>query len=580
MRLDFNQKYYRLRRFLKSTDFSKALLLGSAITFPIIIGSYLDSFNFGLALALGALLCSSSDVNGSPRHKNIGIILSAIIVVIVSLIGGYLNFNTWLFIPVLGILTFAISYLAVFGFRASLIAFSGLFAIVLSFADPGDDIEIYQRAILMGAGGLVYLVISMLHQYFSPRKQTDQYLALTLELTGKYLETRGKLIDGNSDRPLLQGKLIELQTELNEKHEVLRDILISARKNSGNSTYQRKRLLLFIQLVDILELAMAHPVNYEKMDRLMEMDRRPLESFQKLIFKMGTTLEQLSSDLIYNKISPITTDLKDQLKLIYTDIDKFKAHSQSYLDEGLIMLQNLYDYQEKQAQNILKIQQLLIDSEKGEIGKIRNEEITQFITPQEFDPKTLLENFSLDSVIFRHSLRLTVVLVIGYIIGEYFELQNAYWILLTIIVIMRPSYGLTKTRSKQRTAGTVIGAAIAIGIVFLTQNPVIYAVLSVTTLITAFAMVQKNYKTSAIFVTLSVVFIYALLEPNVLEVIQYRVIDTLIGAALATIGNIFIWPSWGFIGIKAVIAESIEANKNYLKEVNNFYINKGKVPTS
>ena len=145
---------------------------------------------------------------------------------------------------------------------------------------------------------------------------------------------------------------------------------------------------------------------------------------------------------------------------------------------------------------------------------------------------------------------------------------------------MRPNYGLTKTRSRQRTAGTLIGAAIAVGIVLLTQNMIIYGILSVGSLIIAFSMVQKNYKTSAIFVTLSVVFIYALLEPNVLNVIQYRVVDTLIGAGLATLGNILLWPSWEFLGIKTTIAESISANKDYFKEVGTFYQKKGKVSTS
>jgi uncharacterized membrane protein YccC len=49
---------------------------------------------------------------------------------------------------------------------------------------------------------------------------------------------------------------------------------------------------------------------------------------------------------------------------------------------------------------------------------------------------------------FRHSLRLTIAIVFAYLLGFIFDIQNTYWILLTVIVIMRPSYGLTKERSK------------------------------------------------------------------------------------------------------------------------------------
>lgn len=580
MKITFTEHYNQFRAFLKSTDLSKALLLGAAITFPIIIGFYTGWVEYGMALALGALLCSSSDVSGSTRHKNIGIVLSAILVVLVSLAGGFLNFNTWFSLPLLGVIMFSISYLAVFGFRASLIAFSGLFAMVLSFADPGEDVQFYEQALLMGAGGLLYLFLNLLLQVLNPRRQTDQYLSETIVLTGKYIETRGNLITGDQDRNDLQRKLIDLQNELSQKHETLRDILISARKNSGNSAYQRKRLLVFIHLVDVMEVALANPVNYEKLDRLMQNDREIVYDFQNLILLMAARLEEFSRNILHDHRIPEEKVLIEMVKKLQLKIDEYRGSNSENTVEGHIMLQNLLDYQESQLQKIIKIERLLIQKEIGEIGLLKRDDMSRFITPQDYDPKILLENLSFNSSIFKHSLRLAVVVMVGFAIGEFFELQNAYWILLTIIVIMRPTYGLTKTRSKQRTLGTLIGAAIAIGIVLLTQDPVLYSILAIISLITAFAMVQKNYKTSAIFITLSVVFIYALLEPNVLSVIRYRVIDTVIGAGLATIGNILLWPSWEIFGIRSVIGESVLANKNYLNEISKFYINKGKVTTA
>ena len=580
MRVKLKDYYRGFRVFLKSTDLSKALLLGSAITFPIIIGVNANKLEYGMALALGALLCSSSDVSGSIRHKNIGIFISAILVVLVSLAGAYLNFNTWLFLPLLGLLMFGISYMAVFGFRASLIAFSGLFALVLSLSEPREDIQFYERALLMGAGGFLYLLLNLLHQIINPRRQTDQYLTETIDLTAKFVETRGKLILGEVNRNDLQRQLIELQEELNHKHETLRDILISVRKKSGNSAYQRKRLLIFIQLVDVLELAVANPVNYEKLDSLMSNNREIIVKFHDLILSMSFRLDAFSKYILHGYSIPNDQNLLEQFEKIQDEIDKFTLRETGFSGEEYIMLQHLLDYQGSQLQKIRKIERLLIERNSGEIGVLKGDDVSRFITPQDYDPKILLENLSFESAIFKHSLRLAVVVMAGYAIGEYFSLQNAYWILLTIIVIMRPTYGLTKTRSKQRTAGTLIGAAIAVAIVFLTQNPVLYGILSVISLVTAFAMVQKNYKTSAIFITLSVVFIYALFEPNVLSVIQYRVLDTLIGAALATLGNILLWPSWEFFSIRTVIGESAQANKNYLNEISSFYINKGKVSTS
>ncbi|NNE75947.1 MAG: hypothetical protein HKN31_02625, partial [Pricia sp.] len=129
--------FKKLIRFLKSTDFSKAMMIGIAITTPIGLGILFDRLEIGLAIGFGAFWSSPSDVNGSYRHKKFGILFSAGLIMVVSFIGGYLRFDLWYLVPVLGILTFAISYISVFGFRASLISFSGLLALVLSFAfDP------------------------------------------------------------------------------------------------------------------------------------------------------------------------------------------------------------------------------------------------------------------------------------------------------------------------------------------------------------------------------------------------------------------------------------------------------------
>src|SRR5690606_40249844 len=107
---------------------------------------------------------------------------------------------------------------------------------------------------------------------------------------------------------------------------------------------------------------------------------------------------------------------------------------------------------------------------------IDTSESRRFIVSQDYSFNILLRNLSFKSNIFKHSLRLAVTVVLGYILGSVFVFQNPYWILLTIIVIMRPSYGLTKARSKDRIIGTFIGGALAAGMVLLIQNPYLYAV--------------------------------------------------------------------------------------------------------
>jgi uncharacterized membrane protein YccC len=69
----------------------------------------------------------------------------------------------------------------------------------------------------------------------------------------------------------------------------------------------------------------------------------------------------------------------------------------------------------------------------------------------------MIENLSFSSTVFRHSLRLTITILIGFIIGKALPFKMPIG-LTTIVVIMRQGYGLTKQRTFHRIFGTILGA--------------------------------------------------------------------------------------------------------------------------
>ena len=93
-------------------------------------------------------------------------------------------------------------------------------------------------------------------------------------------------------------------------------------------------------------------------------------------------------------------------------------------------------------------------------------------------------------------------------------------------------------------------------------------------------MVQKNYRAGATFITLTVVFVYAIIRPDIITVIQYRVLDTLIGAGLSFVAMLWILPAWGFMEIRVQIENSVKANKGFLAQIALYYEQKGKVTTT
>lgn len=575
--LFISENLKELQEFLKSTSFSKAILVGIGVTLPIVMGILLGYFEIGLALCYGAFWSSINDVIGNFQHKKTGILISAALVMVVGFIGGYLHYETWLSLPVLGILSFGIAFLSVYGFRASLISFSCLLALVLSFARDLEDLKIYQFAVLIGIGGLWYLLLVKVWHRINPKAETEELLSETYALTAEFLETRGKLIDPQQDHKRLQSKLQNLQSELTENHEILREILILARKTSGQSNYQDKRRLIFRQLVEMLETAIANPGNYNRMDTLFNDHPKYIQLFQNLISEMSRQLRMISKAENDKKKLPGNKNLRQCFEDVRLEIDML----QEPLDyEEYLMLQNLLEYQEKQFEKLKRIKWLLGDPDITEIDFIDRKTAKRFVVVQDYDPRLLVSNFSFNSTIFRHSLRLAVAVMIGYVLGVLSPFQNPYWILLTVIVIMRPSYGLTKNRAKDRIIGTLIGGAIATGLVFLIRDPYVYGVMGVVSLVISRSMIQKNYRAAAVFITLTAVFIYAILQPDVFTGIKFRMLDTLVGAGLSFAAMRWLWPTWEFVEIKESIEKSVEANKGFLHKITQYYQQKGNIPTS
>ena len=67
----------------------------------------------------------------------------------------------------------------------------------------------------------------------------------------------------------------------------------------------------------------------------------------------------------------------------------------------------------------------------------------------------------------RHALRLAVVASIGEVVAQASGLPHGYWIVLTILIVLRPDYASTIYRGVQRAGGTVIGAGLGVATALL-----------------------------------------------------------------------------------------------------------------
>lgn len=572
---------YKIRKYADNTNFANAVKATFSCVFPLLVLAQLGHFQEGFVIALGALLAYPSDVPGSLNHKIKGILIAIFLITGTNLFLGLVQKYTFIVYPALLLLVFFFSMLSVYGHRANMISFVALISATLVFSHSYTGVELLKHCGYILIGGLFYLFVSLLFYFLRPHRYIDLQLADCLRLTSKYLKLRGDLWNVDANRAKITEKQLELQVEINAIHENIREYLIRNAIHSNNSNQNRRKLIVFTNLVEILEIALSFAFNHNHLHQKFESHPEVLKTYQNLAYTIASTLKKMSQSLEAD-----TEYVAD--KKLFTALEHLENVIQSYQEElgnpaaaeGVLMLKNMQHYAQKQIEKVKVIEQALTGSMTPESLKRKNKEIEKFLTPQNYRLGTLLENLSFSSTTFRHSLRLSITILIGFILGKLLPFQNGYWILLTIVVIMRPGYGLTKQRSFERIYGTLLGGAIAFGVLYFTQNHYILGTLSVVAMILGYAYSQTNYKVGATFVTIYVIFIYGMLTPNVLEVIQYRVIDTVLGAGLAFLANYFLWPSWEFLNLNKHLEKSIAANRDYIKEITVYYNEKGEVTTA
>ena len=551
--------YTGLRRKVTTTvtsyAFTKGLLLVGAVASAVALGSYLGNLTAGVSGAVGVFLVTICDLPGNKAdhlaNMLLGLFLAVgnLMLIQLSLVNEYLN------LAVLPVLVFLTAYLSILGKRASLVSFSGLLALVLAYAFPATGADIVRGGLYMSLGGLWFIFLNV--AVHSPRYRRYRLSLLNdaLELTADYLELRSQQLRA-ADPNDLWPELIRKHNAINEIRKVLTDYFLGQSPRRDTLGRQSREGVLYVELVDLVELGTAVPVRPES-------DPDPA-----LTADLSSVLEAVAAGLrrVARKSAQFRSDKPAVLDERLGSIALLLRSGAKTMDaEHLHYAYLVYDNLEKQVAKLRAIEAL--GDASGEISHAlytrRARARLRMARPL---LATLRQHLSKDSPLFRHCVRLALVMVLGYAVGRLLSVQNVYWIMLTVVVIMRPTYVQSRERSVQRTVGTLMGAVVAGGIVTLTDNPTVYAVVGATAMPFVFLYLERNYRLAAFFVTLNLVFTYALLKPDAYTVIAYRVVDTLIGAALAFAASRLLWPAWDSESIAGPIAQAIAGNAGYLRE--------------
>ncbi len=179
----------------------------------------------------------------------------------------------------------------------------------------------------------------------------------------------------------------------------------------------------------------------------------------------------------------------------------------------------------------------------------------------------LRDNLTLDSAMFRHALRLGVMVAVAVMIYTVFHFREGYWITLTVVVILKPYSGVTFQRGLQRVLGTVVGGIIAVILAAMIHSPLIIALLLFPLTVATLAIQSINYGLFAFFLTPQVILMDNVLHPGNWLLAVDRIENTAIGCALALVGGYLLWPNREHQRLPEQFATTIDANRVYFQVV-------------
>ena len=171
-----------------------------------------------------------------------------------------------------------------------------------------------------------------------------------------------------------------------------------------------------------------------------------------------------------------------------------------------------------------------------------------------------------ESVLFRHAVRLSIVLFIGYVFIQVTHIAYGYWILLTALFVCQPNFNATKRRLYLRIVGTLMGIIVGLAIIYFIPSIEGQLVMLVISGVLFLELRSKQYAQATAFITILALINFNL-DGSAFAAGLPRFIDTLIGCALAWFGVSFIWPDWKFRRLPRSIQRSLQAQCKYLAEV-------------
>ncbi|WP_145567522.1 YccS/YhfK family putative transporter [Yersinia aleksiciae] len=395
---------------------------------------------------------------------------------------------------------------------------AALIAAIFSLSMVGRA-PIWQAPLLCAVGTLWYGVFNWLWFRLCRDQPIREPLSQLYHLLADYCDAKYNLLSQHVEPEKAIPPLLDRQQGIMDK---INQLYQQFNLISNATKAERKRLLgLFQMALDLQEHITAALNQSDKVQDLLEHSQ--IEAvLQRNMQIISAQMRTIADDILYHHHAKTHFTAGDALV-------ELEEIAQQHPNNSVAQFSYYH---------ISHIIQILSDRRP-----LYDRELMSSQQQQPFWP-AFVSYLSFKSIALRDAARLGVTLAAGSYIGALMHLPKPYWILLTVMLVVQNGYNATKVRIHHRALGTLIGLILAAGLLHLRMPEGVTLGIMLLITLASYLVQRKNYGLAVIGRTITAVYILQLLTGEGADFLVPRLLDTLIGCALAFGSTLWLWPQW------------------------------------
>lgn len=544
------------RTFVFSHYVYRGLRSATGVIGATLIALQLADLPTAMVVSMGALCTSLMDLPSPLNHKFNEMLASVLLCTAVTLLVALVTPFPRVLPFLLVLVTFLSGMMTVYGNKTLPLQFSALFVMTLTISEDFVVRRAVEHALLFGAGAAAYMAYAMVVSWALQRRTKQQILAESLYELAAYLEIKAGFYDAGNDYDEQFNALVRQQIVVAERQQAARDLVLRGHRTH----YDGLLVQVHLRMLDLYEYILSTNTDYPLLRHTFG-GTPVLDGLRRLIRLMCQDVEAIAYDVTRGRPSYAEIDYRDALQQVADELAALRHHhidpaAMNALGETLDMIKGA----------IALVEQLHLASrtpvEPGEV--LPGPDMKPFLTRQRYEWRAMLDNMHWRSPSFRFAVRLSLAVAVGLWVANHVPYAaHGYWILLTIVVILKPNFSMTRQRYNDRVIGTLIGCVIAAGILRVVDDPLVLLGVLFLSLVASATFVTIKYRYTAIAACVQVLVQIHLLMPHSGTVVGERLIDTVIGGVIASIFS-FVLPSWEYRSIPRLVENVLNANRRYI----------------